>query len=447
MRLALALLAVACACGSSSSTSPDGGGGGGDDDGSLDPTGDGGTGGHAVKLTLVNRPLDGAPFSFFVAYQDGSAPWQAAPAPAGDTYTLSIHAPTYSVAYGCIAPASNTTDTELRTVTMAQFALGERTELSFDVPARCSDRGEAPVTLSGTVTSRPWGGFLFVQFGDRSAFVGGQSGGFALQTPPGTHDLFVAHGLPEGNGEYVVDRVAVVRDLAVTGTTSRTIDFDTAEPTQTFGVDVDLGFSSARVVATTMLYTENGTALGTVRESQGWQSEVLAATQMRASDVYDQAVAINTPGRSVTLTSANGDPGAQTVVPPPALGAVDSSVPAKAPYPIIETTWPAYPDSIGYAWNATQQLAPQDCGGNRACVVAWTAYVSPGVTGEQPAYRMPVLAGLPGWDAGFELAASEQVVGSVTAQTSSAGAGDFPPGVPASGTERAFVRTDFAVTP
>ncbi len=60
---------------------------------------------------------------------------------------------------------------------------------------------------------------------------------------------------------------------------------------------------------------------------------------------------------------------------------------------------------------------------------------------------MPALADLPAWKSAFELADNAQVVGSVTAMTSSAGTGDFPPGTPAGGTRRAFVRGDFAVTP
>lgn len=451
MRAVLAvLLALACACGDSSSSTPDGGGGGDDDggDGSIDPTGDGGTSGaQTVKLTLTNRPMNAQPFSFFVAYQDGSAPWQPAPPPSGDTYSLPIHAPTYGVAYGCISNVTGTTPAQLRTVTIAQFAVGERTELTLDVPARCSDRGGDTVTLSGSVQNRPFGGATIVQFGDRSAVVGNISGNFTLQTPPGTHDLVVAHAISEGNGEFLVDEALVVRDVAVTGATNRTIDFSGAEPTQSFPVIVNVNSTNVRVVASTALYTANGTALGTVRESQGLESIALAGAQMRPSDVYDQAIALAVPGQGVTLTNATSTPGTQTFVPVPLLGMPSSSVPTRMPYPIIETTWPAYADSVGYAWSATQQPGWQQCGGNQSCTIAWTAYLSPGVTGATPGFRMPALADLPAWKSAFELADNAQVVGSVTAMTSSAGTGDFPPGTPAGGTRRAFVRGDFAVTP
>jgi hypothetical protein len=112
------------------------------------------------------------------------------------------------------------------------------------------------------------------------------------------------------------------------------------------------------------------------------------------------------------------------------------------PYVTLQTTWPAYTDVTGYAWTATQQ-----CGGNMACAVSWSAVLSPGVTGNMPGYQMPDLSALTGWKPAFQLVGGSQVVGSVTAFTSSAGASDFPPGIPANGTDRTFVRADYALTP
>jgi hypothetical protein len=445
MRWVLAFVsALAIACGDSSSSLPDGGGGG--DDAGHDPGGDGSAQvPHTVELTLTNRPMNAAAYSFFVAYQDGSAPWQAAPAPSGDTYTFEIHAASYGVAFGCIGNVPGSTTTQLRTVTSAHFALGERTKLAFDVPARCSDRGAANVTLSGTVTNRPTYGFTFVQFGTRTAYVGSQSGNFTLQTPPGTRDMIVAHAVPEGNGDYHVDDAVVVRDVAVTGPTTHTIDFSDAAPLQYFPVTVNV--PNARVVASTTLYTANGTAVGLVRESTGWESDALAESQMRATDVYDQAISVTLQGRSATVTNATSTPGEQTFVAPPPLGLPSSAVVTDMPYPVVQTTWPAYAATVGYTWNATQQPGAQRCGANTACTIAWTAYVSPGVVGAMPGFRMPDLAAVPGWKTAFELVPGAQVFGSVTAQTSSAGAGDFPPGTPAAGTSRTFVRADFSVTP
>jgi hypothetical protein len=117
------------------------------------------------------------------------------------------------------------------------------------------------------------------------------------------------------------------------------------------------------------------------------------------------------------------------------------------PYAMLQTTWPAYSGAMGYVWSATQQLSPQQCGANSACAVVWSAILSPGVTGNMPGYQMPDLSALTGWKPAWQLVAGTQIVGSVTAFTSSAGASDFPPGIPASGTDRVFVRADYAVTP
>ena len=149
----------------------------------------------------------------------------------------------------------------------------------------------------------------------------------------------------------------------------------------------------------------------------------------------------------MTITNATSKPAAQTFVAPAPLGAVTATIPTKMPYPTLIATWPAYGNSVGYAWNATQQLGSQQCGGGSACTIVWTAYLSPGVTGAMPGYRMPDLSGITGWKQAFEIVSGAQVVGSVTAQTSSAGAGDFPPALPADGTKRVFVRSDYGVTP
>ena len=432
---------VALAGCDSSSTAPDDGNTG--DGHIVDPDGSG-PAAHTVKLILTNRPMNAGAYSFVVAYQDGSAPWEVAPDPIGDTYSLPINAPSYGVAYACIGNIAGATTTQLRTVTTAQFAIGERTELTLDVPARCSDRGAGNVMLTGTITNRPLSGVLVVQFGTRTAFVGTTSGTFSLSTPPGTHDLVVAQAIPEGNGEFYVESAVMQRGVAVTGPTSRTIDFSQAQPTRSWPVTINI---AARAVASTILYTANGTQLGTARESANWSTIALALAQSTATDIYDQAITVTLPGQSATITNATNNPGPQTYVAPTPLGAVTSAVPTKTPYITIESSWPPYVGSIGYTWNATQQLGSTQCSGNVPCTIAWTGLLSPGVLGSNPGYRMPDLSALTGWKSSYEFAGGAQIVGGVTATVSSAGASDFPTGIPAGGTKRTFVRSDYAVTP
>jgi hypothetical protein len=439
------LLGVVVACGNSSGTSTDAGGGDdmpGDDGGGPNVP-------HAVKLTLKNRPNNAGNFSFIVGFQDGGAAWQLAPAPSGDTYSFEINAPSYGVAFACIGTTAGTT-TQIRSVTSAYFAVGERTELTLDVPARCSDRqAMGNVMLNGNVTNRPFGGTLVVAWGNRTAFVGSQTGNFQLSAPPGTHDLFVVHAVPEGNGDFYTDEVWVARDVALSANGTRSIDFSQAQPTTQYYVDVSSADPSARVTSTTTLYTANGTQGGLVRETANWETSSLADAQMKTTDVYDQSIQVAVPGRSATVTHATNAPGDIEWKPQMPLGVVQSMVATTMPYVTLQSTWPAYPDAEGYIWNATQQLSGSQCGSglNSACSIVWQAYLSPGVTGAMPAFRMPDLAGLAGWKSTLQLVSGAPVVGGVTAFTSSAGAADFPAGVPANGTTRAFLRSDYSTTP
>lgn len=443
--LRLCLIALVLGCGSSGMGTPDAGGG--------DTNGDGGGSSttntpRTVKLTLNNRPMNAGNFTFLVAYQDGSAPWQLAAAPSGDTYSFEIHAPSYGVAYTCIGTQAGATTSQLRTVVAAHFAVGERTEVSLDVPARCSDRSNANnIVLSGTVTNRPFGGFSYVVWGSRSATVGSQTGNFQLQAQPGTHDLFVVHGVPEGNGDFYTDEVWVARDVTLNSSASRQIDFNEARPTQQLAVDLSSVAPDARVNATTTLYTANGTAALLVRDALDPETQSLSANQARTTDIYDQSITVSTLGRGATITHATSTPGDQEWAAPPAMGQAQTTVAAKTPYATLQTTWPAYAGAHGYVWNATQQLAAAQCGGNVPCTISWSAILSPGVTGMMPGYQMPDLSMLTGWKSAFALVPGQQAFGSVTAYTSSAGASDFPPGIPANGTNRTFVRADYAVTP
>ena len=428
-------------CGDSGMGSGDDTGGGGDDTMTDGGGSDNSNTPHTVKLTLTNRPMNAQMFSFVVAYQDGGAPWTLAPDPTGDTYTFDVHAPSYGVAYTCIGTQFGTTTTQLRTVTTAHFAVGERTEVTLDIPARCSDRNTMnPVTLSGNVTNRPFGGFVTVTWGNRFATVGSQSGNFQLQAQPGTHDLVVAHSVPVGNGDFYVDRAWIARDVALTASTTRQINFSEAQDTQQFFVDTSS--INARVIASTTLYTANGTQGLLVRESGDHESYAFADAQQRTSDVYDQSIAVSTLGRGATITHATNEPDDQTWQAPMPLGAPQTTTATTTPYVTLQTVWPAYSGVTGYVWTATQQ-----CGGNTPCSIVWSAILSPGVTGNMPGYLMPDLSALTGWKPAWQLALGTQVVGSVTAFTSSAGASDFPPGIPASGTDRVFVRADYAVTP
>jgi hypothetical protein len=445
MKFLIAAALVASACGNSGSSGPDAAGGGGDDDGG-DSTGDGlSAGPHTIELTLTNRPNTTATYSFIVAYQDGSAEWKLAPTPSGDKYSFEVTAPSYGVMYACIGIGSSSGGgfTQTRAVNLAYFAVGERTSVTLDVPQRCSDRMQNTVTLSGSVTNRTNSGAYVVQYGTRQTQTGSISGLFSMQVPLGTRDLFVYHFVPEGNGDFRIDDVVTMRDVAVAGPTSKTIDFSTAQEPDVYDVTVNVPSMNTRVVASTTLYTANGTQGSITRETGNWESDALPSALRRPTDVYDQSIAVLTLGHGASVTNATSSPGAQDYVAPAPLGDVTASIATSNPYMTIDSAWRAYNNAVGYTWTAMQE---DGCPGSATCAIVWTAYLSPGVLGAQPAFRMPDLSTLTSWKSEYEFA-NNAVGGSVTAITSTAGAMDFPTAVPAAGTQRSFVRTDFDVAP
>jgi hypothetical protein len=442
MKFSIAAALLACACGNSGSSGADAAGGG--DDGET--TGDAlSAGPHTIELTLNNRPNTAATYSFIVAYQDGSAEWKLAPTPSGDKYSFEVTAPSYGVMYACMGIGStpNGGFTQTRAVNLAYFAVGERTSITLDVPQRCSDRAQNTVTLSGSVTNRTNSGAYVVQYGTRQAQVGTISGLFSMQAPLGTRDLFVYHVVPEGNGDFRIDDVVTVRDLAVAGPTSKTIDFSAAQEPDVYDVTVNVSAMNTRVVASTTLYTANGTQGSITRETGNWESDALPSALRSPTDVYDQSISVLTQGHGSTITNATSTPGPQDYVAPAPLGDVTASIATGAPYLTIDSSWAAYPQAVGYTWTAMQE---DGCPGSATCAIVWTASLSPGVLGSQPAFRMPDLSTLSSWKSEYEFA-ENTVGGSVTAVGSTAGAMDFPTAVPAAGTQRVFVRTDFDVAP
>jgi hypothetical protein len=437
------LIASAIGCGGhSSATDANGDDGAGGDD----APGGGGT----VMLTLTNRPTNAAMFTFLVAFQDGSDPWKLAPAPTGDTYALPVSSAAYAVAYSCVAnlPSAAGPPRQNRELVSAAFTVAERTSLTFDIPPRCTDR-ITNVGVSGTVSNRGNGGGAFqVAFGDKTANVNANTGAFAFETPPGTHDLLVLHVAPGGGigGDVIVDRVAVQRGLGVTAATTANVDFSTSQATQSFTDTITVP-GLARVSDDTVLYSAGDTNPSLVSDGTSpFTSGSLAAVQMTSGDLYDQQITVSGNGQTAITTIASATPAAQTYVAPAPLGGAIATVAAATPYPQVATMWSSYTNAIGYGWAATQQLAAAQCN-NNLCTTTWTAAISPGVAGASPKFQMPDLSALAGWSANLQFATGTMVTGTVQAMTSSAGAGDFPAGKPTAGTTRTFVRSGWTVTP
>ncbi len=449
--LASVILCALAACGSNSSTSTaDGPPGDGNGTGAPDAP----NGGGNVTVTLTNQPGTPATFDFIVAYQDGDGAWKVAPAPSGDTYTLPIASGRYGVAWTCSATAGGVGGGAFRLVDLTYFTVAERPSLTMTIPNRCTDRASVtPVTITGTISNRPAaGGRLSVALGSgRPAFVSATTGTYSIDVAPGTYDLIVTHspatggGGPGGGGDVVVDQAFVQRGLAVTAAATQDVDFSKASATQTFPVTVT---GNGTASTSTTLYA-GGTVATLVRDATTpFETNALATADGKSTDVYLQSITVAGAGQSATTESATATPAAETYAAPAALGGAIATVGAATPYPQIKTTWTAYANAIGYNWAVTQALTGTACGtGTAACAVDWTATISNGWLGTAGSYQMPDLSAVTGWNAIFQPATGTMITGAVEAETSSAGASDFPFGAPAAGTTRTRASSDFTVTP
>lgn len=450
-RLAFILIVLA-ACSSHPANTPVDAPPGGDD-GGPPPTdgpgsdGSGSGGGTAITLTLSGRPNTAATFSFLVAYQDGTGAWQLAPAPTGDVYTFDVTSPTWGVAWTCVTSGAAT-----RSVSLYEFTVAERTSLTIDVPAACTDRNGAEVALGGTIANPPVGSRLDVGFGGTTAAATtGTSMTYALQIPPATRDLLVGQEAASLAGDLVISKAAVARAVAATGaTTTKDVDFSTAQATQTATVSIARG-NGQTAIASTTLYSADGTVFPFVRQTNAttYEAASLPGALAKTGDVYDQQIEVDGNGASAIVQHWVTAVANQTYTAPTVLGMPTTTVAAQMPYPQLHTTWSAYTGAVGYAWTASQALTGTACGaGGGSCTVTWSATVSAAAAGATPSVAMPDLSMLAGWDHALELVAGTAVNGSVTAATSSAGAGDFPPATPAqAGTQRVLVSAIWTATP
>jgi len=425
----LAFVLALAACGSSNSGSKtdangngDGNGGGGDTPGGNPTT---------VTVTLTNHPNTAATYTFIAAYQDGASAWQPAPTPSGDTYTFTINSPVWGFAWTCVVPGN----TPIARVELAFFTTAEKSSLTETVPNACTDRGTMNVGVSGTVSNLTNGGTGFnASYATRTNRVTGSTGAFALEGPPGAHDLFVTHAAITGTSGAVDN---VVRGTATGPQTGVAVDWSTAVAATTVNATLPQG-----ATPTSTLYSAGGTQ---VTLSLGGTTLVgLDSTQAMTGDVYDFTSTTRAQGSSETSEIWTSTVADQTFTAPAPLGGATSSVPATTPYPIIMTTWNGYTNANGYVWDARQGIA----GGTGGSPMQWTAIIGPGYVGSMPRFQMPDLSMVSGWSAMLQLQTGQPVNGTVVAETSSAGATDFPNVNPAAnGTTRTIVSSGWTVTP
>jgi hypothetical protein len=402
-----------------------------------------------ITFTLNNVPGDVAAFAFVAAYQDGNGAWKPVPARSGDAFTFDVSSATWGFAYTCqVNVRVAGVVTAVGDVVEYHFAVAERTSLTDDILARCTDRFTY-VELSGNIANRAATGTYRVAYNGNAVFIDRTTGNYSILVAPGTHDLLVLHGSNRNTAEdFLVDGAIVQRDVVVNAATVLPVDASTTTATVALPVSVSGSGPPISSETTTNLFTGNGTAVAVAHLTKTPLASTALAGPPAAGDVYDQRVTVElVAGQAVTATAATTTPAAVSITAPAALGATTTTSAATTPYPMFTSTWPSYAGAVGYTWTLAQTPPADRCSSSPSCTITWTASVSPGALGAMPSYTMPDLSRLAGWSAALQLVAGTPATGEVTAMTSTAGAIDFPPKPPVAGTSRVFAHSTFAVTP
>lgn len=430
------LAAAACGSHNNGGGPPDSGDGNNGDAGNTAPT--------MITVTLTNHPTTAATFTFLTAYRDGNGAWTAAPAPTGDTYSFMVSSSVWSFVWTCV-PMGGAVGGNVHEVNLRAFAVSERTSFTETIPQRCTDHMNTTYAVSGTVTAAAIGSFSEIL--NRQVLVG-NNGAYSVETSPGTRDLLVGHPVVGGGAaDSHLDTVFIQRGIDVTAATTQNVNYANAAATQTFAVTVT--GANPRTVVQTDLFTANRTTTMLTRTGTApYETRSLAAAQMVGTDVYAISVTFPGTGAGQTITQATATPAAITLSAPAALGGSLVSIGAATPYPQVKSTWTAYPNAIGYTWTGTQGGLPAgSCGGTAGCSITWAAQVSSGAIGASSSYQMPDLSAISGFGAMFQPVTGTVLTGSVEAMTSSAGAMDFPAGIPTAGTTRMLARDDYTIMP
>jgi hypothetical protein len=425
MRTSLSFIAVLAACAGPGGdpAGPDASGAGAAD-AAMSPT--------TIKVTLSEH----APTTtnLVAAFQDGDHAWQVAP-PVGDTYTFVVTSATWRFAWACEA----TLDYERRrAVNFISFAVSDRT--SFVAPESCP-RFLPVVKIAGTIVNLPSSttSNYDVFFGELSgAYLAPPTNGtmkFEVSRLRGTHHLYATVSDVVSGSSRSVTKLAVSRGVVANANVSNaTIDFANVIATTSPVAVTTNAPASTETAASTTLYDPSGTQL---RLTYSWAgpphtSRALPAAQVEPGSVYEQKI------QARTCTSTYCDEvetqhwttniAAQTVVLPAALGTTTMSADRGS----IAMAWPSYPAAIGYRWFAIE----------RSGGLEWSGIIGPG---EAPRFTIPDLSALAGWS-DYVRTSSNEIVGQLTAVTSSAGAGDFPPAYPApAGTDRVLASSPLSL--
>lgn len=384
-----------------------------------------------ITVTLNERtyPLD----RFVAAYQDGSNAWALAEPPTADTFTFVVTSPRWSFAWACEGVAG---DGVWAYANVLSYAVSEKT--SVTVPEDCP-RSWTGIHLRGTVSGTIPGSRYATAWGELETSVGARifdtSYDYEIRREKaGTHDLYAA-ALETTGTTSTTSAVAIVRGVSAYADTSNVnISMSDALATPAEHPVTIHGITSERTNARTTLYDASGTMLFLAGSNFAppHVTRGIAPSQLLPGSVHEQRVeAYLCPDATNVAEWCDGrivehwrsTVGAQTVTLPPRLGAVTTTAHGRA----IRATWAPYPSAVGYTWYAHKYYE-----------VLWRGTIGAGYAGDTPAFEIPDLSSLPGWEHFIpEPNGDAWIFGVVRAFVSPAGSTDFPFSYPApAGTER-----------
>lgn len=350
---------------------------------------------QTVTVTIVHHPLNPSQYAFFVAYQDGDQAWALATRGAGDTYSFPVADPAgrYGTAIGCLTPA-------FAGVSLFYATVGELATITNDL-GQCGDAAPPnTVTVSGTITGTA-GEQTDVSYYLNGAVADPVTGAYVMTVYPGTHDLFVVRGAP-------VDRLAIVRDLAVSADTTVDVGLPAVGfAPVTFGATLPLSGGETGQVQGGFITNGGGLNLGVDQTSPFTYFSIPPAAR-QPSDVfwaYGRATGTN-QSQSVQMFMAA--PMDVTLVPAEPITGVSTTVATSQPYIRLGVTWGVYPGATELGWSASQSSVGWSL---RELTAGWLA--------GQTVWEMPDLSAITGWDPRYQLTPGVEVFGNLAVTTCS----------------------------
>lgn len=374
---------------------------------------------RTVRLTMTNEPTTSL---YFVAARDGDGPWAAAARVSPGHYQLEVRTGRYQIAIGCGVPDGGA-------VTVYGLTPQDTTDLTL--PAMCRTAADT-VRLSGVVSS-PLRVSVSAGF-----FITNASPTYALDVPPGTHDVLAATYTGTGSTLHA-SKVLMIKNLVVTQPRQYDIAFDAlaVSPT-THAVTVPVGPGETAQVNSLLMTPTTGITLSR-STTPPFTYESFPAAQL-VDALHIVSARVSTPDHTTSLMRwGKGDADVMFTAPDP-IEVPQPTLLTRAPYPRFGVTWPAAPAADVVELSAGQPA----CGG--ICYVGWDVIDSTAFLRAGGQLEFPDLSLVPGWEARYQLELGSPATIATSAMRLTGGAPALFT-APAEGREQTTFARSLTITP